>query len=277
MQLNEIEDSEEEETVELPEKPAVSTKLTSSPSTPSKKSKSKKKRRKQIKDDGTTSSTPSERPSTPTPSNLDDIDRAIQEISQKYGDTPSPSSSSTTNHTLSQTYSLLSVNPKHLDADLELRKLFGKIVDAEARESRRQPIHGIPVRVINRIKASQAQRKRTLMKPKDEWQLFSAYNKRMLSMDVIEKVSGVTKFKFVHSRRYQDIQMRFFITALGGDGNVLMELLRENPFHVDTWYPFSDFLLTISVTVSELLKHQGSLSEAADLIGMKISRRFTYG
>lgn len=118
---------------------------------------------------------------------------------------------------------------------MELRKLFGKIVDAEARESRRQPIHGIPARVINRIKATQTQRKHTLIKPKDEWQLFSAYNKRMLSMDIVGKEGSITKFKFVHSRRYQDIQMQFFITALGGDANILMGLLRENPFHVDTW------------------------------------------
>ena len=55
-------------------------------------------------------------------------------------------------------------------------------------------------------------------------------------MDVLEKENGVTKFKFVHSRRYQDVQMQFFITALGGDGNALMGLLREHPFHVDTWY-----------------------------------------
>lgn len=74
------------------------------------------------------------------------------------------------------------------------------------------------------------------MKPKDEWQLFSAYNKQMLSMDVVGKEDGATRFKFVHSRRYQDVQMQFFITALGGDGNVLMGLLREHPFHVDTWY-----------------------------------------
>jgi len=76
------------------------------------------------------------------------------------------------------------------------------------------------------------------MKPKDEWQLFAAYNKQMLSMDVVGKEDGVTMFKFVHSRRYQDVQMQFFITALGGDGNVLMGLLREHPFHVDTWYTY---------------------------------------
>jgi hypothetical protein len=61
----------------------------------------------------------------------------------------------------------------------------------------------------------------------------------MLSMDVVGKEDGVTRFKFVHWRSYQDVQMQFFITALGGDGNVLIGLLREHPFHVDTWYPSS--------------------------------------
>ena len=239
MQLNEAEHSEEEETV-VPENPVSITKPTSTPSTPTKKSKNKKKKRKALKEDITTSSTPSERPSTPNPSDLDDIDRAIQEISQKYGDTPSPSSpsSTTTAQSLSQKYSLLSISTKNLDSDVELRKLFGKIVDIEARESRRQPILGIPARIVNRIKATQSQQRRTLMKPKDEWQLFSAYNKLMLRMDIVEKTGGVTKFKFVHSRRYQDLQMQFFITALGGDGNILIELLRGHPFHVDAWYLF---------------------------------------
>jgi hypothetical protein len=200
--------------------------------------------------------TPSEGPSTPAEQDHIDIDQAIHEISLKYGDIPP--SPSPTSSTLTTKFSLLAVSPKNLDADVELRKLFGKIVDAEARESRRQPIHGIPVRVINRIKASRPDnKKRVLMKPKDEWQLFSAYNKRMLGMDVISKEDGVIKFKFVHSRSYQDIQMQFFITALGGDGNALMALLQKNPFHVDS-----------CIQVSEILKHQGSLSEAADLMGI---------
>jgi hypothetical protein len=204
--------------------------------TPTKKSKNKKKKKKPAKAETPAPPTPKETPSTPAPSDLDDIDRAIQEISQKYGDTPIPSPSSTPHPSLTKKYSLLAISLKNLDADFELRKLFGKIVDAEAREASRQTIHGISPRALNRIKATQVQRKRTLMKPKDEWQLFAAYNKRMLSMDVLEKENGVTKFKFVHSRRYQDVQMQFFITALGGDGNVLMGLLREHPFHVDTWY-----------------------------------------
>jgi hypothetical protein len=220
----------------VPDESVPVNKETVSAITPAKKSKNKKKKKKPTKEDPPRPSTPKETPSMPTPSNLDDIDRAIQEISQKYGDSPIPSPSSTPNPTLTRKYSLLAISLKNLDADVELRKLFGKIVDAEARSASRQTIHGVSPRVLNRIKATQVQRKRTLMKPKDEWQLFAAYNKRMLSMDILEKENGVTKFKFVHSRRYQDVQMQFFITALGGDGNVLMGLLREHPFHVDTWY-----------------------------------------
>ena len=240
-----MEEFEEEETAGPNEPVVIATKPTASPSTPTKKSKNKKKKRKPLKEDTATSSTPTEGISTPTPkSQLDDIDLAIQEISKKYGDAPSPSSRTIIAQSTIQKYSLLSVSPKHLDADLELRKLFGKIVDIEARESRRQSIHGIPPRVINRIKASQAHgKKHVLMKPKDEWQLFAAYNKRMLSMDILPKSEGggggVTKFKFVHSRKYQEIQMHFFIIALGGDGNILIDLLRQYPFHVDTWYATS--------------------------------------
>jgi hypothetical protein len=224
LKFNQQEESDEEETV-VPDAPIV-------PSS-TKKSKSKKKKKKSTRPETLVSLTPDKSHNGPAPSDLDDLDRAIQEISLKYGETVA-SSTSSTHPTLSQKFSLLTISPRFLDADIELRKLFGKVVDAEARESRRQPIHGVPARVVNRIKATQSQRKRTLMKPKDEWQLFTAYNRNMLSMDIVSK-DEVTKFKFVHSKGYQDAQMQFYIAALGGDGNVLMGLLQERPFHVDTW------------------------------------------
>jgi hypothetical protein len=226
------------------------------PSAPVKKSKNKKKKKKVAatsKDGASTPSTPKDTtPSIPAASALDDVDRAIQEISQKYGETaspsPSPSSSPHPAPSINPKYALLSIDPKYLDADLELRKLFGKIVDLEARESRRQPIHGVSGRTLNRIKATQAQRKYIIMKPRDEWQLFAAYNKHMLDMDALYRMEGVTRFKFVHSRRYQDVQMQFFIAALGGDPNVLTGLLRQYPFHVDTWYinPCGPALILVS-------------------------------
>lgn len=233
--MNDIEEPEEDEPpIAVEEAPSAS--AAKGTSTPSKKSKHKKKKRKAVREETLEVATPSEAPSTPSAQDLDDVDRAIQEISQKYGDTSYPSSTPNRFQPLSKKLSLLSVSSKYLDADHELRKLFGKIVDAEAREARRQPIRGIPPRIVNRIKASQVRRKSTLMKPKDEWQLFTAYNKGMLSMDVISKEEGVTKFKFVHSRKYHDAQLEFFFTALGGDGDMLMALLHRHPFHVDTWY-----------------------------------------
>jgi len=75
-----------------------------------------------------------------------------------------------------------------------------------------------------------------LVKPKDEWQLFAGFRDRMLSMDVVGRTeTGETEFKFVHSRRYGDVQTKFYIVALQSDGHGLMELLRNYPFHVDTW------------------------------------------
>ena len=233
--MNDIEEPEEEESPIAAEE-APSTPAVQGASTPIKKSKHKKKKRNAVREETPEVATPSEGPSTPGAQDLDDVDRAIQEISQKYGDTSYPSSTPNRLQPLSPKFSLLSISSKYLDADHELRKLFGKIVDAEAREARRQPIRGIPPRIINRIKSSQVRRKSTLMKPKDEWQLFTAYNKGMLSMDIISKEEGVTKFKFVHSRKYHDAQLEFFFTALGGDGEMLMALLHRHPFHVDAWY-----------------------------------------
>jgi hypothetical protein len=80
-------------------------------------------------------------------------------------------------------------------------------------------------------------RHHVLMKPKDEWQLFAGYRDRMLSMDIVGRTeTGETEFKIVHSRRYGIIQMQFYIIALNSDGNFFMQLLRQHPFHVDSWY-----------------------------------------
>src|SRR5271163_1358099 len=128
-------------TVEATEKEATSTE-----SAPSKKSKNKKKKKKPARDKSPAISTPLEAPSNPTSPDLDDVERAIQEISHKYRDTPSPSSSAS--RVSSRKSSILGVSPKHLDADFEMRKLFGKIVDAEAKESRRQAVLGVSPRVM---------------------------------------------------------------------------------------------------------------------------------
>jgi hypothetical protein len=237
MQLNEIEASEEEEAEPTPSEPGVSSRTERKKdqprsSTPTiKKSKNKKKKRKPGKDEGSIASTPGEVASSSAPE-LDAVDRAIKEISLKYGESPTPSQSQSTTHLAK--YSLVTIQPKFLDAEQELRKLFGKIVDQEKRE--RQSIPGVPAHVFNRIKASQKTQKHTLMNPKDEWKLFAAYNKRMLSMDIIGKEGVITKFKFTHSRRYEEVQMSFFLAALSGNSEALMRLLGESPFHVDTWY-----------------------------------------
>ena len=237
--MNEVEQDEEDETtiIPVPTLEPVEKEATASEPTQPKKSRNKKKKKKPAKDKSPAISTPLETPSTTTGPDLDEVGRAIQEVSDKYRDTPSPSSAS---RTMSRKSSILGVSPKHLDADYEMRKLFGKIVDAEAKESRRQGVLGVPPRLMNRIRAIQPQRKQTLIKAKDEWQVFATLHKQTLSMEIIEKIDGVTRFRFVHSRRYQQIQMQFFIAALGGDPNVLIELLRGNPFHVDSWY-FSGF------------------------------------
>ena len=200
-----------------------------SPST-TKKSKNKKKKRKPAKEDPLSSREP-----TPAPTTLDEVDAAVQAISLKYGEqnplTSPPAVPSTSRNRL------LSVSPKTLDANAELRKLFGKIVDAEARDAAKQSIHGVSPRTINRIKAMDRQRRNhVLMKPKDEWQLYAGYNNRMVSMDVVGRTeAGETEFKFVHSNKYSDIQMSFYAITMHGDANLFMSWVRNYPFHIDSW------------------------------------------
>jgi Transcriptional repressor TCF25 len=221
------EDTEEQITLQPP--PRIENKSPATP-TSTKKSKNKKKKRKPPKDE-----TPSSREPTPAPTSLDEVDAAVHAISLKYGEqnplTNPPTVPSTTRN------ALLSVHPKTLDANAELRKLFGKIVDAEARDAAKQSIHGVSPRMINRIKAMDRQRRNhVLMKPKDEWQLYAGYRNRMVSMDIVGRTpTGETEFKFVHSNKYSNIQMSFYAITMHGDPNLFMNWVRNYPFHVDSW------------------------------------------
>jgi hypothetical protein len=65
---------------------------------------------------------------------LDEVDRALAELKLKYGDSPAASAAPEAGPSTSEQRSafafrsLLSVEPKNLDADLELRRFFGSKV-----------------------------------------------------------------------------------------------------------------------------------------------------
>lgn len=67
---------------------------------------------------------------------MDEVDRALAELKLRYGDTPAPQSGpaeteASGSHSNLAFRNLLSVDPKNLDSDAELRRFFGsKVVSA---------------------------------------------------------------------------------------------------------------------------------------------------
>lgn len=161
----------------------------------------------------------------------DEIDRALAELSVEEKQDPEE------RMVRPSLASVLAVDTRQLDSDAEMRKLFGrKVVGGE---SKRQ----VPRKLTRRS---------TLAQPKDNW---PPLMKGGLSMELLERKGDVLTFKFVHPRTYQEVQRQFHYCVRSYDPQNLIDLLRFNPYHIDTL-----------LQVSEILKHQGDHTASGELI-----------
>ncbi|KAG8832450.1 hypothetical protein FRC17_001323 [Serendipita sp. 399] len=171
----------------------------------------------------------------------DDLDRALAELSLKYSDITIPDPSSDQRaapsvvsalHTLS---SLLSIQPKYLDADAEMRRFFGSgvIRSAEASSSS-TPTQRIPAA------------RSTLCKPQSTWPpgatrdglamrpLTNEERKDVPQENNWMTMPGDKWFTIEHSPSYRWDQAQFIQVVGMLDPNNLFALMRESYWHVDT-------------------------------------------
>jgi hypothetical protein len=262
---NEDEDDKEEESREKPEPQP------SEPEpAPAKSKKSKKKKKKAAKP-----SEPSNTPPTKSNAELDEIDRALQELST--GEHSAIGIGQSTNSRDIQvsfpktTDELLGIEPKFLNATNEMRRLFGNVVlenfdqpaDAGAgrrRDRNRQMIDLAQALTGKYSPASRGlslggatQRKNVLMQGKDEWPRSPSGG---LGMEIVEKLpSGEVLYKIVHNAGYQDVQRQFELCVESMDPQRMIGHLQYNPYHISTL-----------LQVSEIAKHQGDHAVSADLM-----------
>ncbi|KAI8059487.1 transcriptional repressor TCF25-domain-containing protein [Gongronella butleri] len=144
-----------------------------------------------------------------------------------------------------QAQSLLSIQARFLDAEAEMKRLFGsRVVNRESRPSGR---------LLKKTK---------LATPKVDWPM---YNKQGLSMerytagndenkdfkaDVVENA-----YTFQHGGRYQDSQLMYLEAIERFDPNALVLLSRQHPYHIDTL-----------LQLSEIAKQQGDWTVAGDCV-----------
>jgi hypothetical protein len=265
---NEDEEGEEEEQKE--EETVEQSKPEPAPTKP-KKANKKKKKKKAAK-----SSEPADTPPKSEEADLDEIDRALKELStggqSSVGADLSTASRDVRGASFPKTTNqLLGIEPKFLNATNEMRRLFGNVVlenfDSPAdsgtgrRRDRNREMVDLAQALTGRYSpASRGQslggvtlRRNVLMQGKDEWPRAPSGG---LGMETVEKLpAGETLYRLVHNTAYQDVQRQFELCVESMDPQRLIGHLQYNPYHISTL-----------LQVSEIAKHQGDHAVSADLM-----------
>ncbi|KAH8697154.1 Nulp1-pending protein [Talaromyces proteolyticus] len=237
---------------------------------------SKKKRKKKKKKKNTPQKS-SSKPDTHDNEELDDIDRALKELSTKNDTITTPNKPSARDApTPSQRFpkspeEVLTIDPKSLNAINEMRKLFGNVVlesfvndetssSGRRRERQRETIDLGRALSGRYSPASRGQslagvtlRKNVLMQGKDEWPRATSGG---LGMELSQKLpNDNTLYKLLHNQLYENVQMQFDMCVESMDPQRLIHLLQYNPYHISTL-----------LQVSEIAKHQSDHAVSADLL-----------
>lgn len=235
------------------------------------KKKNKKKKKKKV-------AKPAEsKPPASDDAELDEIDRALKELSAGQKPLPAVDETTTRLECSQQTpfpktaEELLAIEPKFLNAVNEMRKLFGNVAlesfdqPADTGTGRRRDRNRETVDLGRALTgayspASRGQslagvtlRRNVLMQGKDEWPRASSGG---LGMEVVEKLpTGATVYKIIHNATYEDVQRQFDKCVESMDPQRLIHLLQYNPYHISTL-----------LQVSDIAKHQGDHAVSADLL-----------
>ncbi|CAO3620992.1 unnamed protein product [Cunninghamella blakesleeana] len=115
---------------------------------------------------------------------------------------------------------LLNVNYRYLDAESEMKRMFGsRIVNREARPS------------------GKLLKKTKLATPKSDWPM---YKKQGLSMEVLNTINNTSFYSFKHQGSYQDEQAMYLTAVAHHDVNAIIYLHRKHPYQIDVLLQLSD-------------------------------------
>ena len=227
----------------------------------------KKKKKKKKKSKGTPNET-----SDKNDDELDDIDKALQELSTNGDASLSATTVSGINQETDDLCTLLAIDFSHLHAQNEMRRLFGRaaLEDREdeppppAGNNRRQQRQNQRIGLAQALRGqgaagrggalSQMALKRNIfVQGKDEWPNATSGG---LGMEVEEKrADGTVQYRFVHNRAYQEVQSQFDVAVESMDPNRLVAMLQQTPYHISTL-----------LQVSEIAKQDRENALAGDLL-----------
>ncbi|KAL5171511.1 Transcription factor 25 [Glycine soja] len=193
--------------------------------------KSKKKKKKKNKDSAVANKTGEDK----------ELDLILENLSLNVNSSAEqPVSTKDKNKSVKQqAASILQVDPKCLNAENELRRIFGSkvvksFVSSNQVGSSRQ-MRGVRGRVHYNLKKS------VLVTPSDSWLRCDD----SLSMQFLEIKNGYNYFRYVHSPSYSQSQRTFEAAKAINDINGIASILQHHPYHIDSLLTMAEYFAVL--------------------------------
>ncbi|GMY09146.1 transcription factor 25 [Fagus crenata] len=148
--------------------------------------------------------------------------------------------------------SILQVDSKYLNAENELRRIFGSKVVKSFEKSHQA---GSSRQIRGGRRGNLAHRKTIIVTPSDHWPRWDG----SLSMEFLETRDGYHYFRYVHSSSYSQAQREFEVAKDIHDLNRIANILLYNPYHLDSL-----------ITMAEYFKFVGEHQMSADAIAKSL-------
>lgn len=214
-------------------------------SKPSSNPKSKKKKKKKNKDNITAK----EKSEQSLDSIFDDLSITGRNPGRSNSESKPMDNGVTANTRKLDQSHVLAVDPKHLKAENELKKIFGAKVVSSLENNQGTSIS----RQMHSVRRGINYTKRTiLLSPLGHWPRWDS----SLSMELLETKDGVHHFRYLYSQSYLHVQEMFEAAKAAHDLNAIASILAHHPYHVEAL-----------LTFAEVFKFSGEHQASADAIG----------
>ncbi|KAF2917052.1 hypothetical protein DAI22_09g164100 [Oryza sativa Japonica Group] len=148
------------------------------------------------------------------------------------------------------TSSILSIDPKHLKAENEMRRIFGsKVVDSLENQRNVPSSSTSRLRGVRRV--AHNPRKTLLVTPSSYWPPWD----KSMSMDIVETKSGFNYFRYIYDPSVSHVQDLFEVAKSANDLNAIAAILAKYPYHPESL-----------LTFAELFKYSGEHQSSADAV-----------
>ncbi|KAG5231582.1 transcription factor [Salix suchowensis] len=145
--------------------------------------------------------------------------------------------------------SALQVDPKCLNPENELRRIFGsKVVKSFEKSNQASSSR----QVIGGRRGAHHTRKTILVSPSEHWPRWDG----SLSMEFLETKDGYHHFRYVHSSSYDQVQRTFEAAKAIHDLNGIASILLYHPYHLDSLVTMADYFKFVG-------EHQMSVDSTA--------------